>query len=439
MTPLTRRKRAGSLIRNQYVRPVALLLMVLTTIHWVLTSLSNFHPPTIPSDPPFVLPSNDATSRFAYVFLLGGLDPNNMTPFLGYLYNILVAAFTLRSTGSQADIVLLIQPRKPSMKLLPKWTSLLESSMGIKVQYVMDHQEEQQSFFSVMLQKFKILQMTQYKRVLFLDADIVPFCNLDYLFEASMSGIIQPNFVLAGSDAPAAGNFFLLEPAAGDYETLITQIVKPTLDRGKWDGKRGWGHEIDENDPWERLAYGGSKFVRRTLPWWHEKGRHWDFHGGPADQGLLYHWVKYVKRNVTIAVGPMVETWKDNSFTDGVLVDQPVLVNRTSSHPLQLQSCRRHVPIRFHSKEGTTVPYSDYEHNKKIWERGMLPSDISNRFDASSPAQYWFHVLSILDQQFDLQINWARWMDHIGNKKRPLGTKPSLHDLESASSAAKRG
>ena len=463
------------------------------TIHTTTTTLR--------TDPPFVPRPKDVTSPFAYVFLLGGLDPKYITPFRGYLYNIMIATNTLRSSGSQADIVLLIQPLYPNKNqtLSLWWENLLQNDLGIKIQYL-DNTELQQnqqqehhqqtSFFSVMLQKFKVLQMTQYQRILFLDGDIVPFCNLDYLFEASMKGIIQPQFVLAGSDAPAAGNFFLITPKIGDYELLLQQIVLPTIQRHQqqqhvssvssltWNGEIGWGYKIPYGDEWERLSFGGSKFIRHYWPWqWHEKGRHWNFHGGSADQGLLYHWVKYVKRNVTIAIGPIIETWMDNNNKNhnkndklGLLVDQPILVNRTLHHPLHDMSCRRRRrniqqgqtrtrtttktrffsrtggnnnkddddDFQFQSKEGLTVPYSDYEHNKKIWEKPYPSSSsssfsttttIKSRYNAKTPSQFWFYSLQLLNEQYQLQIDYNSWLQHIGNKQRPLGTGPKVQDL----------
>ena len=41
------------------------------------------------------------------------------------------------------------------------------------------------SFYSAQLAKFEILNLIQYTRVLYLDADVLPLCNLDYLFAAS--------------------------------------------------------------------------------------------------------------------------------------------------------------------------------------------------------------------------------------------------------------
>jgi hypothetical protein len=39
----------------------------------------------------------------------------------------------------------------------------------------------------------------------------------------------------------------------------------------------------------------------------------WTFHGNFADQGLLYYWTKYVKKNVSIVVDHEVENWASSS------------------------------------------------------------------------------------------------------------------------------
>lgn len=234
----------------------------------------------------------------------------------------------------------------------------------------------------------------------------------------------------------------MLQPGPGEYETLYTQIIQPTVKTGHWSVKRGWGYEISDADPWQRLGYKGSKFFRNYLHLG-EKGTTWSFKGAAADQGLLYHWVKYVKRNVTIAIGPVLETWQDDtrhnpneSKNRTKLVDTPILVDRSSYyHPLHDLSCRKQRKFRFHSKEGNTAPYSDYEHNKKIWERNVLPSDVDHKYDADSPAQFWFHTLRELDRQFGMNIDWAHWLEQIGNKARPFGKEPKIEDFEMAATS----
>lgn len=50
--------------------------------------------------------------------------------------------------------------------------------------------------------KFIVLNFTQYSRVLFLDADVLPLHSLDYLFEISEAEILKPNVILAAGRAP---------------------------------------------------------------------------------------------------------------------------------------------------------------------------------------------------------------------------------------------
>jgi hypothetical protein len=39
----------------------------------------------------------------------------------------------------------------------------------------------------------------------------------------------------------------------------------------------------------------------------HRKGDEWSFYGAFTDQGLLYHWVKYVKKRVSMIRGHDVQ------------------------------------------------------------------------------------------------------------------------------------
>ena len=50
------------------------------------------------------------------------------------------------------------------------------------------------------LLKFRVLQMLQYDRVLFLDAGVLPLCNLDYWFYESYpdNGLLGKHVVRAG-------------------------------------------------------------------------------------------------------------------------------------------------------------------------------------------------------------------------------------------------
>ena len=87
-----------------------------------------------------------------------------------------------------------------------------------------------------MMEKFRILTLTEYSRVMYLDYDILPLCNLDYLFDLSdplpgssargMDGStnstlrLKENIILAYQKEPASGGFFILEPNATDYKHI---------------------------------------------------------------------------------------------------------------------------------------------------------------------------------------------------------------------------
>ena len=41
------------------------------------------------------------------------------------------------------------------------------------------------------LNKVIILNSTEYKRILYLDADVIPLASLEYIFDLSMSGVFR--------------------------------------------------------------------------------------------------------------------------------------------------------------------------------------------------------------------------------------------------------
>ena len=72
------------------------------------------------------------------------------------------------------------------------------------------------------MEKFRILQFEEYSRVLYLDADILPKSNLDYVMELSeQDDMFRENVVLSYKQEPATGGFFVLKPNASDYEELV--------------------------------------------------------------------------------------------------------------------------------------------------------------------------------------------------------------------------
>ena len=97
---------------------------------------------------------------------------------------------------------------------------------------------------------------------------------------------------------------------------------------------QGWGQYITLPDYWRP--------VRR-----HFKSNAWNFHGSWADQGLLYYWTKYIKKSVSIVVGPEVEQWSPDNWEEGKGEDDQLVlrtredgsITTVVTDPLRNYSC----------------------------------------------------------------------------------------------------
>ena len=229
-----------------------------------------------------------ARRKWAYAFVVGGCS-RDKPEYRGFIWNIAVAAQVLQEAGSKADVVALIQmSARTNETVLPEDESKLLEAMNVKIEYIPKFSSMlHEVFYTLMLEKFRILQMTQYSRVIFMDGDVMPLCSLDYLFELSEpeSGepLLKDNIVISYSNQPAHGGFFMLHPQAGDYDE-IHKIIRTTEEKAlslppfeHWDEVEGWGHRIEPPDRWTSSM---TKFTSTN----------WSWHGVHADQGLLYHW-----------------------------------------------------------------------------------------------------------------------------------------------------
>ena len=256
--------------------------------------------------------SNSSTTRkWAYAFVVGGCGPN--TPeYRGFIYNIAVAGHMLRSLGSVADVVAMIQISYSTNDTeLPEEETKLLTSAGVRIRYIPKFASEvHENFYTLMMEKFRILDLTEYSRVLFLDSDIMPLCSLDYLFDLSepKQGVatLKENLVLAWKSQPASGGSFMLRPSHDDFEALQGLIIRREREALKlpwphWNPVKGWGHIIEPSDAW-RSPYGYG-------------GTNWTWHGSFADQGLLYYWAKYFKQNFSLVIKDKVENWGSQNGT----------------------------------------------------------------------------------------------------------------------------
>jgi hypothetical protein len=295
----------------------------------------------------------------------------------GYIYNTLVAAKVLREHGSKNDIWLWVQVSSESnASALPSEDQRWLTTMGVQVRYL--PKDPQEDFAEINMAKFRILTMTEYRRVLFLDADLIPLGNLDYLFNLSdvedreHGPLFKENFIIPTSIVPSLGCFFILKPEVGAWEQIQQMVFDAQVNAFKqgmhFDIVNGFGHQIQHPDYWEDKNGG--------------RRQNWTFYAAYFDQGMLYHWAKYVKKSVSIAFSnDRVENW-------GALMNGTIHLERTLLKPFANYSRPVHKwdrPCR-----QSLCDHAHFAAGNKPWTKGPPNGGIVNAENAfTSEMYYW--------------------------------------------------
>jgi len=371
------------------------------------------------------LPSNakhSPSSPYAYIFVMGGIHEDR-GGYRGFLFDILIAVHLLQKFGSTADMYVYCQlsPDSKRQTLLDEDSRWLES-LNITIKYLPKPATE--SFASVVYEKFRGLTMTEYSRVIFLDADAIPLANLDYMFEKSVgpNAILKPNLIVASRGEPCNAGLFMLAPAESawdDLQKVIRQQHESAKDLPypKFDRSIGWGHDFKKSgDQWDAAEKSGVK---------------WNYHASHSDQGLLYYWVKYHQQNVSLVIGERIENWSPGAH------GQPVL-SRTMRRPLDNYTSPKPAVYKNRCDKDPdqwicAAPHRDYAHfmgGNKPWQNKGLPS-LEGTTTASLNAAYrlWFRTLEELNDQIVLGLDLTdleRWQREIGEP--PLGTMAMWRD-----------
>ena len=305
--------------------------------------------------------------KWAYAFLVGGCDPQTKPQYRGFIYNVVVAVQRLQELGSQAEFVLFVQmshnvtTNDGEQQHLPEEDIRLLDTVGVRIIYLPKFiSKVHETFYALVMEKFRILQLIEYSRVLFLDSDIMPLCNLDYLFELSDPNNdgnnktndnntfrLKENIVMGWSKEPANAGLFMLKPNLQDYELLQQVILKKekqalALPWPHWDPIQGWGHIIEESDAWKSPDG--------------KTGTNWTWHASFADQGLLYYWVKYVQKSVSLIIGDTIENWGQSN--DG----SAILETTYQDGGLDSYTCRPLLKKKKRHNSKSFPPYRDFKH-----------------------------------------------------------------------------
>jgi len=370
------------------------------------------------------------SSPYAYVWIIGGIHEEKPS-YKGFLYDVLVSAQILRKSGSTADFWLQIR-LSPDSKLdaLPTEDLRLLGALGFQIK---QHEKpNHESFSQLMFDKFFILSMIDYKRVMYLDADTMPLINLDYLFHLSdpdhtaSPTLLKSNFIYATRGEPCNGGLFFVQPSARKYEQYI-ETIKVQREKAKslpyphFDRIDGWGHNFRKNkDKWEGV---------------HQTGFRWNFHGAHVDQGLLYYLTKYLYKDVSIAIGDKIQNWKAKDGQDNPQLEVEIdgVLAKHSPKPLiyTVEYCSKDVrPKHSHDLWKCMPPYTSFAHffgATKPWQNSFNIKD--TKIQPPKAKNLWFRELIELNENLEIGLDFLNWDKHLNYmKESSLGYMPFYKD-----------
>lgn len=290
-----------------------------------------------------------------------------------------------------------------------------------------------------MIDKFRVLEMIEYSRVLFLDSDVMPYCNIDYMIARTEgpNATLLENVVIKWRMEPAAGAFFILRPDLDDYAALLDIVAKKEKARSDVDKVMGWGRNITPPDYWQA--------VEVIDPTHHYK---WNWYGVFADQGLLYYYTKYYKKRVSIIGMKNVEHWSEPNSTISMQINEkhkpevvlddlqmyrrPNFISKTSLCPSHHAGFRKIGPEKGVPRH---APYSDFCHFVERFKPWVRPGPMFNISSVNEPlnaSQMWWKYLVLLRTRHNydfIPLNFPAFIKHLGGGRPSLGYYPTYHQV----------
>jgi hypothetical protein len=295
--------------------------------------------------------STSGHSENAIFTLMAGINPyesqsvKNYVCYLGYLIHLAAVRFLLDVSGSTMDFNILfrIQHGLPN-NTLPVTQQEFFSKLRMNIIFL--PQKADGSWKSFTMEKFHVLRFHEYKRIFFIDADVLPICDLTHYFNMSDQGIFAPNVIFAFNNEPSNAGLFLISPERDDWEIFkkIPDYMNP---------KMGFGIPLAEPAEGMKGTYSD-----------------WSWQAVKEDQGMLYHWTRYVKKNVTMVNENRLKTWVD--------------VNGTVKLVREVHRFRKRCPISIDSRRASVVNYlaiRDFNHftgRNKPWKTFNWSSEVAN-------------------------------------------------------------
>ncbi|CAA7013463.1 unnamed protein product [Microthlaspi erraticum] len=162
-----------------------------------------------------------------------------------YVCGAIAAAQSIRMSGSTRDLVILVDD-----SITEQYRTGLESA-GWKIQTferIRNPKAKPNAYNEWNYSKFRLWQLTQYEKIIFIDADMLILRNIDFLFE-------MPEITATGNDGTLFNSgLMVVEPSNSTFRLLMDRIDEIVSYNG---GDQGYLNEI--------------------FTWWHRIPKHMNF------------------------------------------------------------------------------------------------------------------------------------------------------------------
>lgn len=155
-----------------------------------------------------------------------------------YIYGIILLHETLKSTNAKYPLTVLVTSNvsKPILCLLDQLNlkyKIISPIYNVKIlEFNQKINPALAKTWSYCLSKFEIFNMTEYDKVLFLDADIMILKNLDHIFQyPHMTSALDGEYFNIWPDNPHFNSgILLIEPNKDEYQKLLTFATSEAID-----------------------------------------------------------------------------------------------------------------------------------------------------------------------------------------------------------------
>ena len=290
--------------------------------------------------------------KFAYAYVIAGCTLDSCT---GYILNAIVASRIWKEhNATTADIILMVRMSNSikEIRLAQEVENWLRKA-NIKLRYLPKVAVD--NFGTASIEKFRVLELIEYDRVLFLDGDRIPNPKTinnnndpnnhmgDDIFQQSYTNSdnnleIAEYVGYSGRIAPITASIFMVTPKIGMFESVMDIIHKHRNTSTIFHEEDGWGHNI-------------ISLLEEHNETYHQK---WNWYGVGVDQGIIYQWMKYELPQVSIVTKNAMKTYTNVRDNGGARRNKALVSTQT-------------IPVSFHKEN-----YIHFSGTKKPWKMYII-------------------------------------------------------------------